>query len=140
MTNGREGADGRVVPQGRRKAVPTRRERVGGGKAVTASEEDRQLELISETADSPQGADGGRDRGVPRPRTRAVPKSESTKRRGLPAMTMEEIAREENLKQAFAKVASNDGAPGPDRQTIDEVREHLGAILPALKSSLLDGT
>ena len=55
-------------------------------------------------------------------------------------MTMEEIAREENLMEAFAKVASNDGAPGPDRQTTDEVREHLGTIVPALKSSLVDGT
>ncbi len=55
-------------------------------------------------------------------------------------MTIEEVAREENLKEAFEKVASNDGAPGPDRQTIDEVRKHLGTILPALSHGLLEGT
>lgn len=54
-------------------------------------------------------------------------------------MTMEEIAREENLMEAFEKVASNDGAPGPDRQTIDEVRKHLTGIVPALSRSLLEG-
>ena len=128
------------MPPGRRKAAVTHGESRGGGKAVTASKEDRQLELIPETADSPKGADDGRDRGRPRPRPRAVPKSGSTKRRDLPAMTMEEIAREENLVEAFEKVASNDGAPGPDRQTIDEVRVHLGTIVPALMRTLLEGT
>ena len=54
-------------------------------------------------------------------------------------MTMEEVAREENLKVAFERVATNDGAPGPDRQTIDEVRKHLGTILPALSQGLLEG-
>jgi len=139
MAKGREETDDRVVPQGRGKAAVTRGESRGGGKAVTASEEDRQLELISETAESPKGNDGGRDRGRPRPRTRAVPKSEGTKGRGLPAMTMEEVAREENLIRAFEKVASNDGAPGPDRRTIDEVEKHLGTIVPVLNRSLLEG-
>lgn len=140
MAKGREESDGRVVPEGRRKADVTRGESPGGGKAVTASEEGRQLELISETADNPKGADGGRDRGRPRPRARAVPKSGSTRGRSLPAMTMEEIAREENLVMAFEKVASNDGAPGPDRQTIEQVREHLSRVVPALSRSLLEGT
>lgn len=139
MTKGREESDDRVVPQGRRKAEVTQGD-AGGGKAVTARKEARQLELISETADNPKGADGGRDRGQSRPRTCAVPKSESKKRRGQPAMTMEEVAREENLKEAFRKVASNDGAPGPDRQTIDEVAKHLGTIMPALERGLLEGT
>src|SRR5450759_399607 len=140
MTKGREESDDRKGQEGRGKAAITQGESFGGGKAVTASKGSRQLELISETADSPKGADGGRDRGRLPSRPRAVPKSESTKRRGLPAMTMEEIAREENLMEAFEKVASNDGAPGPDRQTIDEVRKHLGAILPALSHGLLEGT
>ncbi len=141
MTKGREESDDRVVPQGRRKAdFVTEGDSPGGGKAVTAREEARQLELICETADNPKGADGGRDRGRPRPRTRGVPKTQSMKRRGLPAMTMEEVAREENLKEAFRKVASNDGAPGPDRQTIEEVGEHLGRIVPALRRGLVEGT
>src|SRR5258708_4790836 len=130
MTKGREGSDDRVVPQDRRKAEITERESSRGGKAVTASEEERQLELFSETADSLKRAGDGRDRGRPRPRAYAVPKSEDTKGRGLPAMTMEEIAREGNLVKAFERVATNDGAPGPDRQTVEQVRKHLGAIVP----------
>jgi group II intron reverse transcriptase/maturase len=55
-------------------------------------------------------------------------------------MTMEEVAREENLMEAFRRVASNDGAPGPDRQTVEEVGRHLDRIVPALSRSLLSGT
>jgi group II intron reverse transcriptase/maturase len=55
-------------------------------------------------------------------------------------MTMEEVSNEENLMEAFGQVASNKGAPGPDRQSIDEVREHLGDILRALRRELLDGS
>jgi len=139
MAKGREESDGRVVPEGRRKAVVTDGGSGWGGKAVTASEEDRQLELFYETADSPQGADGGRERGRPRSGARAVPKSENTKGTSLPAMTMEEVAREENLMAAFERVARNDGAPGPDRQTIEEVERHLMVIVPALSRWLLEG-
>ncbi len=53
---------------------------------------------------------------------------------------MEEVASDGNLKRAFEAVASNDGAPGPDRQSIAEVRQHLGEILPKLKRELLDGS
>jgi len=58
----------------------------------------------------------------------------------LPAMTMTEVANEENLRRAFDQVASNDGAPGPDRQSVDEVRERLDAILRVLMRELLEGT
>lgn len=51
---------------------------------------------------------------------------------------MEEVAS--GLEQAFSKIASNKGAAGPDRQSIDEVREQLFEILPVLKAALLDGT
>jgi group II intron reverse transcriptase/maturase len=78
--------------------------------------------------------------GQPVPATRAVPKAQTTKGLVLPAMTMEEVASENNLMRAFEKVASNDGAPGPDRQSVDEVREHLDVVLPALHRELLDGT
>jgi group II intron reverse transcriptase/maturase len=55
-------------------------------------------------------------------------------------MTMEEVATHENLKRAFERVAANQGAPGPDRQTIAEVREHLDEWLPALSRALLEGS
>lgn len=55
-------------------------------------------------------------------------------------MTMTEVANEENLRRAFDQVASNDGAPGPDKQSVEEVRERLDAILRVLKRELLEGT
>lgn len=136
MTKGREKSDGRVVPEGHRKVA--QREQ---GKATTASEQVRQLELFSETADSPQGdvAGVGLGSGLV-PATSAVPKSEDTTSIFPPAMTIEEVARPRNLRKAWEQIASNDGAPGPDRQSIDEVRSHLDEILSALQRQLLDGS
>jgi len=59
-----EESDGRVVPQGGRKPVPTVAV-ARGGKATTASEEEDPLRLRFETAENPQGAgisDGGPSR------------------------------------------------------------------------------
>jgi group II intron reverse transcriptase/maturase len=55
-------------------------------------------------------------------------------------MTMEEIGNDANLKKAFLRVAANRGVPGPDRQTIQDVRVHLDQCLAALGQSLLDGS
>jgi group II intron reverse transcriptase/maturase len=44
------------------------------------------------------------------------------------------------LTMAFQNVASNKGAAGPDRQSIEDVRKHLPEILPKLKRELLEGT
>lgn len=135
---GREESDGREVPQGRRKASETAARR--GGKATTASWKVSQLDLFSETADSPKGDTGEADGGQPPPATCELPKSEDTERSGsLPTMKMEEVAHLENLRRAFERVESNDGAPGPDRQAIAEVRERLGVLLPALSQDLLQG-
>lgn len=135
---GREKSDDREVPQGRRKPAVTATGR--GGKAVTASQQARQLTLSFTTADSPQGDVDGADDGGPSPAPLAVPKVKSTTRGVTPAMTMEEVAASENLRQAFDNVASNKGAPGPDRQSIVEVRNHLGVLLPELQRVLLDGS
>src|SRR5262245_4954962 len=111
-----------------------------GGKATTASEQAGQLELFRATAEHPRGTVGGADTGQPVPAPRAVPKARTMKRHALPAMTMEEVASQENLRRAFEKVASNDGAPGPDQQSVDEVRAHLDVVLPMLHRELLDGS
>lgn len=141
MTTGREESDDRVVPQSRRKAVSTPADS-GGGKAVTASKEPRQLGLFFETADSPQGDVAGADGDGSLPAPRAVPKSKDTRGTGSAAttMTMEEVADEGNLFAAFGRVKDNDGAPGPDRQSIEEVDEHILEILPGLSRALLDET
>jgi RNA-directed DNA polymerase len=136
---GREESDGRVVPESRRKAASTP-EHEGGGKATTASQAPRQLGLFPETADSPKGDDAGAARGLPLPATRAVPKSGDRKGSVPTAMTMEEVAATGNLMMAFERVKVNDGAPGPDRQTIREVEDHLGEILPTLTRTLLEET
>ena len=137
---GREESDGRIVPQGRRKAVPTSDGDRRGGKATTASEQVRQLALFFEPADSPRGADGVAEPGEPASAARAVPLSRASNRGALPAMEMEEVAREGNLRQAFEQVASNQGAPGPDGESISWVREHLEEILPHLQRELLSGS
>ncbi|MEZ4372570.1 MAG: group II intron reverse transcriptase/maturase [Polyangiaceae bacterium] len=52
--------------------------------------------------------------------------------------TMEGVVQ--RLHGAFEKVAANRGAPGPDRQGVDEVREQLPTLLPTLSAALLEGT
>jgi len=124
MAKGREESDDRVVPKGRRKAAPTA-EVLRGGKAVTARNEMVQLALFRETADSPKGDDGGVESGRPGSATHAVPKSRTEKGRAPSAMTMEAVAAIGNLRRAFERVAKNDGAPGPDRQSVEAVGEQV---------------
>jgi RNA-directed DNA polymerase len=138
MKKGREESDGRTVPEGRRKPVPTAARR--GGRATTASEQVRQLGLFCETADSPKGADAQADRGQPLPARSGVPKSKDENETTLPAMTIEEVASEENLRNAFKQVRANKGAPGPDRQSVEVVEAALDTLMPALSRALLDGT
>jgi RNA-directed DNA polymerase len=135
---GREKSDDRVLPKGRRKAVPTGASR--GGKAVTASQDVGQLELFLGTADSPKGDAAKAERGGPLAASRAVPKPRDTTETLLRPMTMEEVASTTNLVHAFSNVAKNDGAPGPDRTSVGEVREHLDDILEQLSRGLLDGS
>jgi RNA-directed DNA polymerase len=136
----RQKSDDRVVPQSRRKAESTRRhERREGGKAVTVNEQTRQLELSFGTAEVLAGqtveVDGVADTHRSVPATRAKPKPKSTKRQTSSA-TMEEVTQ--RLREAFQKVAANKGAPGPDGQSIEEVRKHLDEIIPKLTKVLLD--
>ena len=138
----RQKSEDRIVPQGRRKVTPTRmHESSGGGKSVPVNEQTRQLELRFGTAEDSAGhtagADGVADTDRTVPATRAEPKPKSTKRIATSA-TMGEVT--ERLREAFQKVASNQGAPGPDRQSIEEVREHLDDVIPKLSAALRKGT
>lgn len=132
MTTGREKSDHRMVPKKGRNGP--------GGKAVTASAQTNQLNLVFETAESPKGDVGGADVDRSASAPYAVPKSETTARQGSSAMTMEEVAASGNLMNAFKHVASNHGAPGPDGQSIQAVREHLDELLPTLHRQLLEGS
>jgi group II intron reverse transcriptase/maturase len=134
---GREKWDGRIVPQDPRKKVETAEGR--GGKAVTVNQSARQLELFCETADSPQGDVASAEVGWPTPAGSAVPKSQTEERTILPAMTLEEVASQENLQVSLERVCANKGAPGPDRQTIADVERHSEKILSGLRQVLLAG-
>jgi RNA-directed DNA polymerase len=131
-----------AVPQDGRKSVPTQAvEPVGGGKGVPVNQQARQLALFLETAES-SNAETSEVVVVAEERqsesaTNAVPKSRTKTREAKPA-TMEGVAA--LLRVAFQKVASNRGAPGPDGQSIDEVRKHLDELLPTLSDELTRGT
>ncbi len=137
---GREKSDDRVVPEGRRKAAPTAGGDQRGGKAVTTSEEARQLELFAEPADSPKGDVARAGKGQPDPAPVAVRLSADNGRRALPAMVMEEVAREGNLVRALSQVVSNKGAPGPDGKSVEWVHAHFDQLLPCLRRELLEGS
>jgi group II intron reverse transcriptase/maturase len=53
-------------------------------------------------------------------------------------VTMEEVAS--RLTAALLKVVSNKGAPGPDGQTVEELRERWPIVGPELAADLLDGS
>ena len=138
----RQKSEDRTVPKGRRKTVVTCGvEHRGGGKAVPVNEQSRQLELRFETAEvrAVQAArsDGVAGRGVPLAAAFAVPKSKHREEKAASA-TIEEVTK--RLGEAFQNVARNKGAPGPDRQSIDEVRERLGEVLPKVSAALLAGS
>src|SRR5258706_2014615 len=92
------------------------------------------------TADSPKGDDARAEAGQPAQQLAPVPKPRSRNRGVAPAMTMEEVANEKTLREAFGQVKSNDGAPGPDGQSVEEVARHLSDILPVLIRELLEET
>jgi len=134
-------SENRIVPEGRRKTVPTLGvERLGGGRAVPVKGEDQQLKLSFATAENPRAARGAAgEAGVDpsAPKTRKVPKAKDKQSVTGPAR-MEEVV--EGLIEAFDKVAANKGAPGPDGQSIKWVRAHLPEVLAKLGQSLLRET
>jgi len=131
-----------AVPQGPRKRAETEADEPDrGGKGVPVNQEVRQLELCFGTAENPEakskGAPGQARRPRSRPARREAPEPKPNQRRAAPA-TMEEVVS--HLREAFQNVASNGGAPGPDRQSIAELREHLEELLPRLTQGLLTGS
>lgn len=136
----RQKSEGRVVAKGRRKPVPRHLVEPGAGaKASPVKEAARQLTLLPETAEVSAQADSDAAAARPQRRAaaRAAPKSRS-KRRTAEPVTIDAVAR--GLQGAFEQVARNQGAPGPDGETIEEVREHLPEIVSRLQVALLDGS
>jgi group II intron reverse transcriptase/maturase len=139
----RQKSDGRTVPDDRRKSVGTRGvERRGGGKAATVKQQERQLQLLLGTAEKttaqagvPDGAAAGSGLLAA---AYAGPKPRDKEGTTAPTTMMEKVAA--SLEAAFERVEANKGAPGPDRQSTEEVRAHLGEVLPKLEAALLDGS
>jgi len=129
-----------MVPKASGNRSQTRDTRLpGGGKAVPVKEEGRQRRLNFATAENPQqcGAESRRDGDRFPSRLQKAREAKSKLKRVGPAR-MEEVV--ERLEEAFEKVAANQGAPGPDRQSIEYVREHLRELLPELRAALLEGS
>ena len=106
---------------------------------VTVEEEGmRQPELPFATAEDPRKRAGAKSRGDLSSRKPAPRPKASVKRGTVQPATMERVV--ERLESAFEKVAANKGAPGADRQTIEEVRERLPEILQVVSMALQDGT
>jgi RNA-directed DNA polymerase len=132
----------RELPQARRKAGVTGRSEVPrGGKAAPVKQATEQLGLWLGTADSrrakAQRANAGAEAGRPAPASRVVPKPRH-KEKTAPSTWTDAVCGK--LYEAFQNVASNQGAPGPDRQGIEQVREHLSELLSAVADALLAGT
>lgn len=95
-----------------------------------------QLRLRFGTAENPQGSVGAAAMGLPIAAACAVPKPGRKEKKATSA-TMEEVC--ERLTCALASVATNKGAPGPDRKSIEQVREHWPELERELRAALLQG-
>ena len=104
----------------------------GQGKAIPVDQTTVQLELPIVTAEHHTGSRTGPGMG------RVVePKAIVNAEIGI-VVTMEEVAK--RLTAALLKVVLNKGAPGPDGQTVGELREQWSAEGPKLAADLLAGT
>ncbi len=136
----------RRVPQALRKSGPTASRVHGGagiqgGKATPVEQQPWQLKLSFETAENrrvqTQGSVGRAGADLSVPARRAEPKS---KRRGQTVTTATMGAVCSNLAAAFQSVASNKGAPGPDRQSIEQVQSRLQEVVRDVRLALEAGS
>lgn len=116
---GREKSDGWVVPEGSGNRVPIAETR--GGKAATDIERTRSEGLRRGTA------------GQPKPRSTPG----ATVFPG--EVTLERVATYENLREAFRRVKTNGGAPGPDGRTVGDIEREYGCRAERLRRLLLTG-
>lgn len=134
-------SEDRVVPQGRRKPSPTHGvEHHGGGKAVPVKEAISQQLLLFATAENPPPEGGADSDAAPNLFAAKPHKAPKAKRKHLPTGSATMTAMIERLDAALDAVVTNRGAPGPDRQTVEQVREHWPSIRPVLTSLLTSGS
>jgi RNA-directed DNA polymerase len=54
-------------------------------------------------------------------------------------VVMEEVVGRQNLQRAFKRVCANQGNPGVDGMTVDQLKDHLKAHWLEISQQLLDG-
>src|SRR6267378_1212552 len=69
------------------------------------------------------------------PRARREPENPAGNQR-----VMEEVCERENRRAALKRVRANQGSPGIDGMTVDELPEYLEQHWPAMREQLLSGT
>lgn len=130
-------SEDRIVPQGQGNLAPTRGvEHRGGGKAVPVDEQVMQLELPIATAENPQGAAREVVSDLSDNARTGAPKASGKGQARTPA-TIDEVTRQ--LTQALRHVVANRGAPGPDGETVDQLRERWRTAEPELAAALRTG-
>lgn len=132
--------ENRAVSQGRGNTPPTHGdESPGGEKSVPVNQRMKQLEMDLGSAEyrCQERPDGARARNAYKAQALAgtLPKDNP---KAISSATMEVVVS--LLRVAFDNVAANKGAPGPDDQTIEQMRRHLTKVLERLSLDLLEGT
>ena len=129
-----------IVPADLRKMVQTQasadESSQGGGKGIPVDEMTNQPKLPFVIAENPKGATDNLDTDRSVSELHEAPKTKDKGRKRASA-TIERVI--EKLGKAWAKVASNKGAAGPDGKTIEQVQENLADVLSTLKSRLEKG-
>ena len=64
---------------------------------------------------------------------------DQTQSPALDQQLMEEVCERENLKKALERVKANQGSPGIDGMTVEQLPEHLKNNWPTIRSHLLNG-
>lgn len=134
-----ERKDKGAVPEARRKSSKTKTfEGTWGGKAFAVEEGLIQLELFGKTAEmrrekaSAKGNRGGSDQAS---KPEELKFANKANRNG--STEMEAVCA--RIDDALKAVVSNKGAPGLDRQTVEEVKANWEAIRPKLIQALQEG-
>src|SRR5271167_1106550 len=131
-------SEDRVLPEGgAMPAEPVGSSAQGQGKTVPVEEAALQLELPVATAEDPGGSARVMASNLSGTDHAGVPQAAGNAETATP-VTMEEVVA--RLDAALSKVSSNKGAPGPDGQTVEVLREQRLAVLPRLRAALLDGS